>query len=472
MEMYSEMNLNPWSWLFLLISKEYKMNYRNKKKFLLNKKIITWLFLIFPNLLLAQSVNSDSTLQSATLHNCIEYAIQHNPDLQNAKINESITETIIKSKLADWYPQVNFTYNLQHNFQLPTFNFNGNLAHSGTNNTSGLNFGVTQNIFSRDVLLASRSANDVRLSASENTTNQKINLAVAVSKAFYNLILTVQQLKVVEQDIVRNTQSYKDALYQYQSGIVDKTDYQRALIALNNSKAQKVSTDQSLKAENAFLQELMGYPASQKIDLVYDTTQMEKEIYIDTLQTVNYANRIEIQQLETQKKLQQYNLQYYKWSFLPDLSAFGNYNLNYLNNNFSKLYNAHYPNSFLGITLTLPIFQGGKRLQQIKEAQFQITQADNNIKSQTNTINTQYQNALASYKSNLNNFFTLKENLSLASDVYNIIQLQYRSGVKAFLDVITAESDLRTAQINYYDALYQVLSSKIDVEQALGTVRY
>jgi len=448
------------------------LNSKEQKMYQLYKKIFTCLLLILPNILFAQQNKSDSTLQSATLHNCIEYAIQHNPDLQNAQINEDITETIIKSKLAEWYPQLGFTYNLQHNFQLGAVSVNSNISYSGTNNTSGANFGVTQNIFSSDALLASRSAKDVRLSASQNTEDQKINLTVAVSKAFYDLILTVQQLKVIEQDIVRNNQSYKDAYYQYQSGIVDKTDYQRAIIALNNAKAQKKSGEESLKAKYSYLEELMGYPDSQKIDLVYDTLQMEKEIYIDTLQNVNYSNRIEIKQLETQKKLQQYNLQYYKWSFLPNVYAYGNYNLDFLNNQFSKIYSASYPNSFIGITLSVPIFQGGKRIQQIKEAQFQITQADNNIKSQENTINTQYQTAMANYKSNLYDFFSLKENLSLADDVYEVISLQYRSGVKAYLDVITAESDLRTAQISYYNALYQVLSSKIDVEQSLGNIRY
>jgi len=449
------------------------LNSKEHKMYQLYKKIFTCLFLILPNILFAQQNKSDSTLQSATLHNCIEYALQHNPDLHNAKINEDITETIIKSKLADWYPQVDFAYNIQHNFQLPAVSLSGgSISYSGTNNTSGANFGVTQNIFSSDALLASRSAKDVRLSASQNTEDQKINLTVAVSKAFYDLILTVQQLKVIEQDIVRNNQSYKDAYYQYQSGIVDKTDYQRAIIALNNAKAQKKSGDESMKAKYAYLEELMGYPDSQKIDLVYDTAQMAKEIYIDTLQNVNYSNRIEIQQLETQKKLQQYNLQYYKWSFLPNVYAYGNYNLNFLNNQFSKLYSASYPNSFAGITLSIPLFQGGKRIQQIKEAQFQITQADNNITSQKNTINTQYQTAMANYKSNLYDFFSLKENLSLANDVYEVISLQYRSGVKAYLDVITAESDLRTAQISYYNALYQVLSTKIDVEQSLGNISY
>lgn len=446
---------------------------RNKeKKRRENKAIVFIVFLFLASCVHAQQRDSLPTLTQATLQNCIQYAIQHNPDIQNAKINQDITETIIKSKLADWYPQVNFNYNVQHNFKLPTLNFNGNIVHTGTENTSGLDFGVTQNIFNRDVLLASRTSKDVRLAASQNTKEQKINLAVEVSKAFYDIILTVQQLKVIEEDIVRTNQSLKDAYYQYQAGIVDKTDYKRATIALNNAKAQQKSGEESLKAKNAALKALMGYPDTRLLDLDYDTTQMEREIYFDTTQIVDYNNRIEIQQLETQKKLQEYNLQYYKWSFLPDVSAFGNYNLNYLNNQFSKLYGQSYPNSYAGISLSIPIFQGGKRLQQIKQAQYQIVQASNDIRSYENTINTQYENALASYKSNLYNYLSLKENLSLASEVYDVIQLQYRSGVKAYLDVITAESDLRTAQINYYNALYQLLSSKIDVQQALGTLNY
>ena len=60
----------------------------------------------------------------------------------------------------------------------------------------------------------------------------------------------------------------------------------------------------------------------------------------------------------------------------------------------------------------------------------------------------------------------------MANDVYEVIRMQYRAGVKAYLDVITAESDLRAAQINYYNALYEVLSSKIDVARALGNIRY
>lgn len=426
---------------------------------------------ILPTIVFAQQ-DSIPMLQNPTLSNCIDYAIRHNPDIQNAALNEQITEAEIQNKLSDWYPQINFTYNLQHNIQLPTFIFNGNVSHSGSYNTSGANFSLTQNIFNRDVLLASRTSKDVRLSASENTEAQKINLAASVSKAFYDLILTQQQLKVTDEDILRIQQSLKDAYYQYHAGIVDKTDYKRATISLNNAKAQKKFGEESLKSKYAYLKELMGYPTERDFEVEYDTTQMENQVLMDTTQTVNYNNRIEIQQLQTREKLQQYNLQYYKWSFLPNLYAFGNYNLNYLNNKFSKLYSQSFPNSYIGLTLSLPIFQGGKRIQEIKQAQFEIDQSQNDIRSFEHQVNTEYESAMATYKSNLYNFYSLKENLSLANEVYEVIRLQYRSGVKAYLDVITAESDLRTAQINYYNALYQVLSSKIDVEKSLGNIKY
>ena len=88
------------------------------------------------------------------------------------------------------------------------------------------------------------------------------------------------------------------------------------------------------------------------------------------------------------------------------------------------------------------------------------------------SINTQYTQALANYKSNLNNFQVQKENLKLAKDVYSIIELQYKSGIKAYLDLITAETNLRSTQVNYLNALYQVLISKTDLQKALGTIKY
>ena len=180
-----------------------------------------------------------------------------------------------------------------------------------------LGFGATQNIFNRDVLLASRSANDVRKQIRQTTTSDKIDVVVNVSKAFYDVLLTKKQIDLLDEDIVRLARSLKDAYNQYQGGIVDKTDYKQATISLNNSKAERKSDEELLKAKLVYLKQEMGYTGNDELYLVYDSAQMEQEVQIDTNQMVSYANRIEYQLLQTQKSLQTDNLKYNKWSFLP-----------------------------------------------------------------------------------------------------------------------------------------------------------
>jgi outer membrane protein TolC len=216
----------------------------------------------------------------------------------------------------------------------------------------------------------------------------------------------------------------------------------------------------------------MSYPDSTAMNIVYDSLQMEKEIVLDTLQLPDYKARVEYKILETQMRLLKSNLLYNKWSYLPTVSANGAYNLNFQNNNFVKLYGTNYPNAFAAITLTVPVFQGGKRKINLETAQWQLKRNEQDINKLKDAVNSEYGQALATYKSNLANYLALKDNILLAKEVYDVVQLQYRSGIKAYLEVITSETDLRTAQINYFNALYQVLSSKIDVLHALGQINY
>lgn len=216
----------------------------------------------------------------------------------------------------------------------------------------------------------------------------------------------------------------------------------------------------------------MGYPADNNFALQYDTLVMEKEMVLDTLQAINYSNRIEYKQLETIKRLQRYNLEYTKMSYYPSVAAYGNYNLNFLNNDFAKLYGQNYPNSFIGLKLSLPLYQGNKRVYQTRLAKIAIKRINWDLLQLRSNINTQYTQALATYKATLYDYLALKDNLQLAQEVYSTIQLQYKAGIKNYLEVITAETDLRTSEENYTNALYQVLASKIDVEQAMGVISY
>ncbi len=428
------------------------------------------IILFISNSSIAQQTNKtkDSLLQTATLETCLQYAMQHKPQIQQSLLDEQSTDLAIKSKLADWYPQLNFDYFIQNNLQLPTSYSGGKYGQSGTLSASGAYFSATQTLFNKDVLLAKRSANDVHKQAEQSLENNRILIKVSVRKAFYDVLLSQKQIELTNETIIRLEASLRTAYLQYKDGIVDKTDYKRATISLNNTKAQLKAQQQLLLSKEAYLKNTMGYMADNHILLQYDTLLMEKEMVLDTLQTINYSNRIEYKQLETLKKLQQYNLEYTKMSYYPSISAYGNYNLNFLNGNFFKLYGQNYPNSFVGLKLSLPLYQGNKRVYQNHSAEIAIKRLEWDLLQLRSNISAQYSQSLAAYKANLYNYLSLKDNLQLAQEVYATIQLQYKAGLKNYLEVITAETDLRTSQESFTNALYQVLVAKIDVAQALG----
>jgi outer membrane protein len=429
--------------------------------------------LLFLNLLrITAQTNPDTSLEKGTLENCVRYALFHNPRLQQSRLDEEITDKQIKSKLADWFPQINFSFNLVHNYQVPVSAVGGTPIPEATVNSSLGQFSVTQTIFGRDLLLAATTAGDVRQETKLNTINSKTDIVVNVSKAFYSVLLARLKIELVKKDIIRLRRSQSDAFEQYKAGVTDKNDYKRGTILLNNAIAQLKTEEENLKSRYSQLKTIMGYNSRDDFRLEYDSTKMERDAVIDTAQTLNFDRRIEYKLLEAQRRLLEAGLDYYKWSFIPTLSAFGSYNFNYMNDKLSVLYNRNYPNSLVGLQLSFPIFEGGKRYFEISEAELSLHRSDYDKIALENSIRNEYTEALAGYKSNLTDLRMLRENIQLAREVYNTIQRQYKSGVKSYLEVIIAETDLRETQTNYLNSLDQVLSSKLDVEKALGIVQY
>lgn len=430
--------------------------------------------ILIPGIVFAQADSAGTVLQKATLQDVINYALKNKPLVQQSLIDEEIGERDIKSALSGWLPQINGNGTLNHNLKqqttILTTNGESSFLTFGGKNVSSMVVQADQQILNAGLIQASKTAKYFRQQYKQTTENNKINTVVEVSKAFYDILTSKEQLNIINENIARLEKQFKDANAQYEVGLVDKTDFQRAQISLSNSKADLKRTQELLKSKYAYLRELIGYSANKDFDLAYSEGEMERNIAIDTNQRVSYPGRIEYRLLQTQRELQRINTSYNKLSYLPSLSGFYNYGWNYQSQNFNDLYNQVFPSSVIGLKLSLPIFLGGKRTQEIRKSQLQEKRIDLDLVNTRNQINTQYESAMATYKANLNDLNTQKANVEISRQVYNTIKLQYDEGIKTYLDLMTSETDLRTAQLNYLNALYSLLSSKLDVQQALGTV--
>ncbi|SMC69947.1 TolC family protein [Pedobacter nyackensis] len=426
------------------------------------------------SLAFGQTGDQNKVLTNASLQEVINYALVNKPGVKQALIDEEIGERDIKSALSGWLPQIKgsaaYNYNLKQQQSTLTIGDETSLLILGTKHTSNFSLQADQKFLDAGLIQASKAAKFYRLQYKESTENARINTVVEVSKAYFDILTSREQLNIINETIVRLEKQFKDARAQYDVGLVDKTDYQRAQISLSNSKADRKRAEELLKYKYAYLKQTIGYSSDKDFSLNFEAMRMENEVLLDTNQARNYENRVEYRLLQTQKQLQHLNTTYNKWTFLPSISGFINYNWNYQNNTFSNLYDRNFPSSLFGLTLDIPIFQGTKRIQEVRKSELQERRIDLDLLNTKNQINTQYEQAIATYKANLNDWKTTLANVELSKQVYNVIKQQYDEGIKTYLDLMTAETDLRTTQLNYLNSLYSLLSSKLDVQQALGTI--
>jgi len=423
-------------------------------------------------------VQPDLISGEAGLNTCIQYALEHQPLTAQLKIRDQIARKNVAAALSDWLPQVELNANYQHYLLQPVSIFPDftnpegpkREVTTGVVNTSSVQIGANQVIYSPEAIIAGTSAKYYRRQSVQSNKEQLINLILNISKAFYNVLLTEARLDIFLEDRARIDRSLKDAFSLYETGLNDKIDYQRARIALNNKEAEIGGTREEIKASYAYLKELIGYPVSYPLSIAGDSNIAEKA-RLDTSVSVNPRDRIEYQLLVTNMQIQHAAVNYQRLQFLPTVTAFANYNIVYQNDEFRALYDRDFPNSSAGLRVIMPIFEGGRRIHMLKIARLRLNDLQLDTLNLKSRINTEFETAIASYKMNLKALGAARENVKLADGIYNTIRLQYNQGIKSFLEVIVSEADLRSARINELNALYRLITSKLEVDAALGKIQ-
>jgi outer membrane protein TolC len=76
--------------------------------------------------------------------------------------------------------------------------------------------------------------------------------------------------------------------------------------------------------------------------------------------------------------------------------------------------------------------------------------------------------AAISYLNAIKSLESQRANTALAQNIARITKIKYEEGVGSNLEVIEAEASLKESQVNYYNALYDALIAKVDLDKAYG----
>jgi outer membrane protein TolC len=184
-------------------------------------------------------------------------------------------------------------------------------------------------------------------------------------------------------------------------------------------------------------------------------------------ENVDPADRVEYQQLMTQRRLTELNIERYQKAYLPSVFFTGSLGAGHSNTRFNP-FERWFGSSAVSLGVNIPIFDSGMKRVQIDRQKLNMVKIDQSKELLVNSFELQNQQAFTNLRNGMANLDIQKRNMELASEVVRVSQLKYQQGVGSNLEVTNAENDLKQAQTNYFAALYDVLIAKVDLDRAQG----
>jgi outer membrane protein TolC len=169
---------------------------------------------------------------------------------------------------------------------------------------------------------------------------------------------------------------------------------------------------------------------------------------------------------------------------MPNLSAFANLGYSTQSPNIGGLFvtksdikdsgvigpDKWYPYTTFGLTLNVPIFSGLQRNYKIQQAKMELLKIRNREASLKQSIDLSIEQNTITFKNAIETLNSQQENLVLADKVARVTKIKYEQGVGSNIEVIDAESSLRESQVNYYNALFDAILAKIDLDKAYAKI--
>lgn len=430
-----------------------------------------------------------------SVEQAVEIAFRNVAELKNARLEYEIQKAKNAEILGQALPQITGSAGVQHYIELPKILFpdgsqagvysilkNEGLLPQSTPvpaptmqqisfqqpwnaNLSGT---LTQLLFQPDVFVGLQ-ARKTALNLTEaqiKTVEEKVK--DSAYKKYYAILIAQKQLDFLNESILRVNKLFSDQQALFKNGFIEKLDLDKTEVQLNNLKTTRSLVENALQINYGVLKLTLNLPQKDTVFLTDNLTidKVKEDVLIDTF---NYDTRAEIQSLQYLRDLQKLDIKRYKMGYIPTLAAQFNYGVSGMGNHFiTDKSTIWLRSSFVGLSLSVPIFDGLQRQQKILQSKLTLEKTENNLDALKNAIDFEQFAFKSQFTNALLNLDAMDRNMELAKKVFNATQIKYQQGLGSSFEVLQSETELQTAQNNYFNALYNAIVSKISYYRSLG----
>ena len=442
----------------------------------------SYLFLI--NMVFAVTVVTAQQATPLSMQACMDYAVKHNYSIKNAQLDVQIQKAQVNQQISAAYPHINGKADIT-NFYVPQRSFIDAGFFGGPpgyveafpfslNYSGDVGITTSQLLFDGGVFIAIKARNTLMEFSRLNGDVTEESVRYNVYKAYNSLVIAYRQYDIIKSSLVYARSLEHDVIVTQQNGLAEKIEVERTEVQVNNLASDSMRIGNLLTVSEQMLKYQMGMDINTPIVLTDTALEQRKQNTAALLNEEEHYDRVpEYNVVNTALKLNEFNLKRYQLQAYPSLSAFWGYGSNYGSNKFSDmfLFDRYWSNSTIGLTLTMPIYNGMLRQNQVTEAKLNIEKSKNNIEFLKQSIDFQAATSRTTLKNAILQVQSQRRNMEVANDVLDLAQKKYKAGVGSNLEVTQAQNDQLRAQTNYFSALLDLINAEADLKKALGLLK-
>jgi outer membrane protein TolC len=414
-----------------------------------------------------------------SLQQALDYAKQNNTEVKNALLDIRIQQQTNREVTGMAYPQISASGSLVYNAKLPVSlvpaEFFGGQPGTFEKLAFGVKWGATggvslnQILFDGQVFVGLQARETLIKFQEKKAEITEEAIRANVYKIYYQLVASKTQIELLDANIELLNKLQHDTRIMHENGFAEKLDLDKLSVQLANLQTEKVSALNQVQNGYLGLKVLLGMPVKDSLVLTDSLDDEQIKNGILELSDFNYTQRKDYQYADLGVALGEYDVRRYKLAKLPTLSLNGYYNKNAQRNKFDFLQEGDWFDiSAFTLQLNIPIFTGMAANARIAKAKLALEQTVNQREALKINIDNEIETAQNNFNTAVSTMDYQKKNMELAETVFQQTRKKFEIGTGSNTEITQAQTDMKAAQTNYINALYNAIIARVDYIKATG----
>ena len=434
----------------------------------------------------AQSQNESAQQLTLTLDDAIEIALSDNPTVKVANLEIERYDYVRKQAIANLYPQVDVSG--QYAYSIRTQQMAENLSFGGKN-TFNFAGNIALPLFVPSVYRQMKMTRTQMAAAVESARANRIDLVASVRSSFYNVLLAEQALEVLLEAVATTQRVVDNTKNLYDNGLAAEYDYITAQVQLSNLTPQVLQARTAIELTKLQLKMYLSLPEDTDVSVVGRLNDFRDQVMLGEDYSTDISENTTLKSLDLNRELLVHQEKLIQTTRMPTIAAFGSISyigqervdLSGLLGGGARAASAavaeqskfwwQYPIS-IGAQISIPIFAGFKKTNQLREVRNQISQLDLQRQYVEESVKIQVQQAIHTLLTARENMQSNALTVDQAQKAYDISLARYNAGGGTILELNSSQLNLTQAQLNYSQSIYNYLEAEALYKKALGNEEY